>query len=277
MSNPRTLFFCLGIIFILSSCSQEKTNQTSLDTTIADQPVSKVVPKDEPSDEGAELTFDISYIMGKFNPESHPDFEQVELKHADREGLFLRKDAYRDFKRMFEAANAEGVKLQIRSATRNFNYQKGLWERKWTGETNIENGKNALVAYPNPVERARKILLYSSMPGTSRHHWGTDIDLNNFDNNWFENGVGSKLYQWLTAHASEYGYCQPYTAKNELRSSGYEEERWHWSYMPVSAPLTKQAKQTLKNEMITGFKGADVASEVDMVGNYVLGIHPHCF
>jgi hypothetical protein len=28
--------------------------------------------------------------------------------------------------------------------------------------------------------------------------------------------------------------------------------------------------------MIEGFLGAEVAQEVDMVGNYVLGIHEHC-
>ncbi|NJK84501.1 MAG: M15 family metallopeptidase [Saprospiraceae bacterium] len=52
--------------------------------------------------------------------------------------------------------------------------------------------KTAAATTPNPQERALKILKYSSMPGTSRHHWGTDIDLNSFSNSYFEQGEGKK-------------------------------------------------------------------------------------
>lgn len=221
-------------------------------------------------------SFERDYLMGKFDPSAHPDFTTVDVQHADREGLFLRRDTYTAFVRMYDAAKNDGVRLQIRSATRNFNYQKGIWERKWTGETKIENGKDASVAYPDPVDRARAILLYSSMPGTSRHHWGTDIDLNSFNNDWFGEGEGLRLYRWMNTHAHHYGFCQPYSDKSKENRTGYEEERWHWSYMPVSIPLTRQAGKELANDMITGFMGAEAAEEVDMVGNYVLGISSNC-
>ena len=177
---------------------------------------------------------------------------------------------------MYDTAKSAGIDLQIRSAARNFKYQKGIWERKWRGDTKIENGKDASVAYPKPVDRARKILLYSSMPGTSRHHWGTDIDLNQFNNEWFQKGQGAILYNWLVENAGRFGFCQPYTKKDNLRPNGYEEERWHWTYMPVAQKLTALAKDSLQNEMISGFKGAETAKDVDMLQNYVLGIHPSC-
>ncbi|MFZ1581099.1 MAG: D-alanyl-D-alanine carboxypeptidase family protein, partial [Saprospiraceae bacterium] len=60
------------------------------------------------------------------------------------------------------------------------------------------------------------------------------------------------------------------------RSSGYFEEKWHWTYMPVSVLITEQAKTKLTNEMIAGFLGAKTAKEIDVVKNYILGISPSC-
>jgi LAS superfamily LD-carboxypeptidase LdcB len=222
------------------------------------------------------MGFDVQYLMGRFDPAEHPDFTQIPGKYADREGLLLRKDTYEAFLRMHEAAQADGVQLVIRSATRNFNYQKGIWERKWTGQRKLSSGENAAHAFPNPEARALEILKYSSMPGTSRHHWGTDIDLNSFNNSYFEQGEGKKIYDWLSAHAAHFGFCQPYSPKGPKRPNGYNEEKWHWSYLPVAQPLTALAKAALKNEMITGFKGAETATDIMVVDNYVLGINDLC-
>src|SRR5690606_39172936 len=150
--------------------------------------------------------------------------------------------------------------------TRNFQAQKKIWEDKWSGTRRIESGENLAETTPDPTERARKILRYSSMPGSSRHHWGTDIDINNFENDWFTSGEGLKLYNWMKANAGTYGFCQPYSAG---RPYGYLEERWHWSYMPVSAPLTAFAREHLKNEMIDGFLGSETAVSIDIVSRYV--------
>jgi len=114
------------------------------------------------------------------------------------------------------------------------------------------------------------------MPSTSRHHWGTDIDLNNFNNSYFESGEGLKVFEWLEQHAHEYGFCRPYTAKDSLRPNGYNEEKWHWSYTPLSDKFTDIAAQHLKDNMIQGFLGSQVADELDVVENYVLGINHGC-
>ncbi len=221
-------------------------------------------------------TFSLDYLMGRFDPAAHPDFVRIAPEHCDKPDMYLRRDAYEAFVRMYEAARADGIRLIIRSATRPFAHQKRIWEAKWRGERLVD-GMNLAEAIPDPVQRALKILEYSSMPGTSRHHWGTDIDLNAFENSYFENGEGKQIYDWLVAHAHEYGFCQPYTPKGPDRPWGYNEEKWHWSYRPVAARLVALARQRLTDDMISGFEGSETAPAIRVVERYVLGINKACF
>ena len=221
-------------------------------------------------------TITIDYIMGKFEPRESLLFEQIESPYASRKGLYLRKETLKAFVAMWEAAKSDGITLTILSATRNFNYQKAIWEKKWGGSSMLSDGTLASIISDHE-QRAIKILLYSSMPGTSRHHWGTDIDLNSFDNSWFETGQGLKIYSWLVDNGSNFGFCQVYTKKGTSRPLGYEEEKWHWSYIPLAKKLTQYAKMHLDNSMISGFEGAKTASEIDIVNKYVLGINPNCY
>jgi LAS superfamily LD-carboxypeptidase LdcB len=214
------------------------------------------------------LGVDDNYLLGKFDPTKHVDFEMVGAPYTDKAGMYLRKETFAAFKRMYAAALRDGYRLNIISATRNFERQKQIWEGKWQGYA---------AETPVPIERARRILAYSSMPGTSRHHWGTDLDLNDLNNRTFrEGGKLSGLYQWLCRHAGAYGFCQPYTEKGTDRPRGYEEERWHWTYTPLSADLLSAYQTQITNERINGFLGAALAPELDAVGSYVGGINHHC-
>jgi zinc D-Ala-D-Ala carboxypeptidase len=206
----------------------------------------------------------IEYITGKFRPEWHVDFIEVEAQDASREGMMLRKETYEAFKKMSWAAKKAGIKLTIVSATRNFDYQKGIWDEKW---------KKFEKTVKDPAARARKIMEYSAMPMCSRHHWGTDIDIGTVQANFFETPDGKKLYAWLSENAPKFGFCQPYTAG---RPTGYREEKWHWTYLPLAKEFTEFAKKNLKNEQISGFSGAETAALIDVVKNYVLGINVAC-
>jgi zinc D-Ala-D-Ala carboxypeptidase len=206
---------------------------------------------------------DNNYLLGRFDQQEDARFVKLEDAHTrgSARGQYLRKETYEAFKRMAEAAQKDGVQLVIISATRNFFQQKAIWERKWQAESAIES----------EVERAKKILLFSSMPGTSRHHWGTDVDLNNLNNSYFESGEGLKIYEWLKTNAHEYGFCQPYTSKEGGRT-GYEEERWHWSYTPLSNEFLKAYKQTIQLSDIQGFLGHDTAAKIRVIQYYVEGV-----
>jgi D-alanyl-D-alanine carboxypeptidase len=210
----------------------------------------------------------IDFLTGRFDPSRQSGFVKILPQHTDKNGIYLQKEVYEQFKKMREAAAKDGLTLIILSATRNFDAQKRIWERKW----------NNLIAQGRKDESAMalEILKFSSMPGTSRHHWGTEIDLNSLENVWYDSPEGQKLYNWLTTNASKFGFCQPYSTKNSDRPTGYEEEKWHWSYMPLSQKYTRAASEKLEDEMITGFKGSETAKSIGVVEKYVLGIAKTC-
>lgn len=218
---------------------------------------------------------DVQYLIGKFSPSKEVSFTEVAMPYANREGLYVREETFAAFKNMYQAALNDGVKLVIISATRTFDAQKGIWEAKWTGKRIVE-GKNLATAIADPVERARIILKYSSMPGTSRHHWGTDIDLNSMDPKFFDTESGKKMYDWLSKNAASFGFGQPYCAKGEKRTTGYEEEKWHWSYLPVSKQCTAAWKSKVTYADITGFSGSETAEKLKVIDDYVMGINPDC-
>ena len=231
------------------------------------------------SDEHIAMSDTISkkYLLGKFNPATDSNFVRCVAPYAGGSALgqYLQKETWAAFKEMYAAAQKEGIKLTILSATRNFNSQKSIWEAKWTGGRKV-GGQNLSIEIPDPARRAREILKYSSMPGSSRHHWGTDIDLNAFNNAYFKQGKGKAEYQWLQNNASRYGFCQPYTEKNRGGRTGYNEERWHWSYTPLSKPYLAAYIEQVTLKDIQGFKGAETAMASGIIEAYVKGVGESC-
>src|SRR5699024_1377365 len=97
-------------------------------------------------------------------------------------------------------------------------------------------------------------------------------DLNNLTNYYFESGQGKKEYEWLKAHANDFGYYQPYTDKSAYGRTGYNEEKWHWSYLPLAKHFLVYYNKHITVADISGFKGSDLAPEIQMVKKYVNGV-----
>lgn len=218
----------------------------------------------------------LKYLIGDIDPAKDPMFAKIPEKYLGGSRVWGHKDAVDAFVRMAEDAASNGYVLKAVSAFRSFSDQKEIWENKWSGKT-LVGGKKLNVSTPDPKARALKILEFSSMPGTSRHHWGTDFDINNLNNSYFNTRDGKRIYDWLTQHAPQYGFCQVYSAKGaDGRSTGYEEEKWHWSYMPVASWYLKQYPIDVGYERLTGFDGATSAKDINVIKNYVQGINPEC-
>lgn len=202
------------------------------------------------------------FLLGKFDYRTLPHFVKVDKEFSTRT-VYLNGVVYNAFLEMHREAKLEGINLKIVSGTRNFFEQKKIWEKKWEALDSL-----------SPEERARTILEYSAMPATSRHHWGTDIDINNLENSYFEEGRGKAEYQWLVKNASKFGFYQVYTSQDTGRT-GYREEKWHWSYMPLAANYLQQYNELVDYCEISGFEGGELAEEAVMIQNYVNGIAPH--
>lgn len=213
------------------------------------------------------------YLLGRFNPEADNRFEKIpaEYTSSSANGGYLRKEVLQAFGTMRQAAKNEGVTLTIVSATRNFQRQKSIWESKWTGKTLVEGQDVSQIN--DSAARAKIILRFSAMPGTSRHHWGTDMDLNDLEDVYFQTPEGKKVYAWLIANAPKFGFCQPYSSKLNSNRTGYEEEKWHWSYLPLSSELLKQYVKSISVEDLNGFKGNTSAKKVNVIKSYVEGVN----
>ncbi len=109
------------------------------------------------------------------------------------------------------------------------------------------------------------------MPGTSRHHWGADVDINSTEDDYFLSAEGAKVYSWLSSHAADFGFCQPYTSKKDGRT-GYEEEKWHWSYLPLATTFLDQYKKQILYQDLSGFDGSEVAVPLQVIDLYVNGV-----
>lgn len=153
------------------------------------------------------------------------------------EGINLRKEAYEAFIEMRNAAQKDGIDIKIVSSFRSFERQVAIFERKFIKYTE-EQGMEPLAAVD-------KIIEYSTIPGTSRHHWGTDIDI--IDANFKAEGdvlVTEKfekdgpyfiLKAWMDAHSEDYGFFLVYT--DDPKRRGFKYEPWHYSYAPLSIPM----------------------------------------
>jgi len=158
----------------------------------------------------------------------------------------LHYETVASFLAMRDAAREDGIDLGIRSAYRDFDTQLLIWNRKWSGERPIYDRAG------EPVDRARlndfdlveTILFWSAVPGGSRHHWGTDLDLIDvaavppgytvqlLPAEFAPDGIFGKLNRWLEAHLSQFGFFRPYRSDR----GGVSPEPWHVSYAPVSMP-----------------------------------------
>lgn len=222
-------------------------------------------------------TAPVDYLSGRFNPASHEKFVSLQKAGVPERGYpkYLRKEAAEDFKKLIAAFKKDhpNIQLYITSATRPFISQKGIWEAKFNGSRKV-GGKDLSKTIPDHKERSRKILQYSSMPSTSRHHWGTDLDINSLNPAYYTYGEGKIIYDWFEKNAAKYGFCQPY--KNyEERKGGYFDEPWHWTYTPLAKQLLSDWNRYYDEGKINAsFAGSKAA--YNLAPEYVNTINPDC-
>lgn len=156
-----------------------------------------------------------------------------------KNGQRIHQQAVSAFTTMQKAAASAGHNLQIASGFRSYQRQTTIWQRKVS---------LALDSATTDLDTAlHEILRWSAMPGASRHHWGSDMDIYDPDAlagaelqlepwEYSADGPLSELYHWLQQHAGEYGFYWPYGKDR----GGVASEPWHLSFAPLSQVYQQQ-------------------------------------
>ncbi|HET9450449.1 MAG TPA: M15 family metallopeptidase, partial [Aggregicoccus sp.] len=149
-----------------------------------------------------------------------------------------------------DAAAKEGFALEVGSGFRSFERQLLIWNAKARGERPVLDAQEQplSLAALTPLERVHAILRWSALPGASRHHWGTDVDVFDraalapgatFEMRAEESAPGgpfAPMHTWLDANLHRFGFFRPYAEER----GGVSPERWHLSYAPLSIPLQQE-------------------------------------
>ena len=146
---------------------------------------------------------------------------------------------------MHDAAARDGIDLVPVSSYRDFARQATLWNRKWRGERPLYDRSGRLLDHatlrePDLVDA---ILCWSAIPGGSRHHWGSDLDVIDvaampqgyqvqlLPGEYAADGIFARLTAWLDVNMHRYGFFRPFASDR----GGAAVEPWHLSYAPVAA------------------------------------------
>jgi LAS superfamily LD-carboxypeptidase LdcB len=168
-------------------------------------------------------------------------------EHSSTLGKFrLHPQAHDAFLHLQADASEAGIDLQIASGFRSFERQLSIWNRKLSGELAVlgDHGNVLDVRTLTERERVFAVLRWSALPGASRHHWGTDMDV--YDaavmlpegyrlqlteqeaHDYFHH-----LHHWLderVANNTAHDFFRPYAQDH----GGIAPELWHLSYAPVA-------------------------------------------
>ncbi|MGQ4275704.1 M15 family metallopeptidase [Pseudidiomarina sp. E22-M8] len=181
----------------------------------------------------------------------------------------LQGPVFTAYSAMHSAAAEAGVALDIASGFRDFERQRAIWNRKFHGKAPLYSSNGAELDYSSLAvgEIVAAIMTWSALPGGSRHHWGTDLDvydprpfaagkrsLQLVPEEYDEGGPCHELALWLQRHAHDFGFFFPY---RQFRG-GVAAEPWHLSYRS----LATQAQQQLTLEVLENtLAAADVAGK----------------
>ena len=147
-----------------------------------------------------------------------------------------------------EAGLARGIDLKVISGFRPFARQRSIWNRKVSGELALRNRAGEVVSPRDfaPAELLALLSTWSALPGASRHHWGTDVDV--FDaaarpegydvrlvpEEYAPGGPFAKLGAWLDELAADPGFAfaRPYF--------GGEEKNGRLAGVPAVCPVAPE-------------------------------------
>ena len=199
----------------------------------------------------------------------HIDFDSLEAP-VHREIV----DAVQDLKK---EAKGAGFELSIASGFRDFDRQQRIWDNKAKGLWPVVDTKgNTLdINMFTKAQWIEKILRLSALPGASRHHWGTEIDI--YDKQAMvddyqlqlteaetqEGGVFAEMHLWISEQLkhNRCEFFQPYA--RDL--GGVSREPWHLSFRTVA---NRYEKIVTEENLLNFFHSVDFALKLEVFANF---------
>ena len=182
----------------------------------------------------------------------------------------LHSDTLADFLTLREYCAGQGIQLAIASSYRSFNQQLTLWNEKMRGQRPVLDDRGQIVVLDDlsDAEKLPLVLRWSALPGCSRHHWGSDLDVYDLaampagyslqlvPEEYAESGPFHKLGRCFAegfAAGDWRGFFRPYAEDK----GGVAVEPWHISHRGVASAAQsiicpKAVKKVLASVEIEG-------------------------
>ena len=189
---------------------------------------------------------------------------------------FLQTEAAKAFQGLQQSAVNNGFNLQPASSFRDFARQQLIWNGKFSGERKVHDdfGTALELGQLNDWQKCQAILRWSALPGASRHHWGTEIDI--FDPDLLPQGQSLQLEPWeyekggyffelsefLTENLPHFDFALPFMAMPEGKKIGHEP--WHISYLPLADQAAKQFSSEI---LILSWQNEEIGGKTALLEN----------
>ncbi len=162
------------------------------------------------------------------------------------------KPAMEAFWKLREKAAKDGWELVLVSGYRSFEGQRLLWNRYFKRATKDETGDDQ--------KMVKTVMRYTSVPGFSRHHWGTDLDISEKTLRGQlltpDEEISSRVldfYHWMEVNAPRFGFCKVYRGKKGIIA----DEPWHWSFWRLAVAYQHQLETLPSLEKFLRTKGVE--------------------
>ncbi len=237
----------IGLTLFITGCGQEPaTNKNEQSQEKSDKASNDAVKDDEKvtsenpiiSDENMTVTKEVNGRLEIQNPDNilsvvnkvnklpksyYPEdlvipYVVFSFGSQEVEKAHLRQEAATALEQMFAAAEADNIQLVAVSGFRSYERQEQIFADEVAAKGEVE-ARNWVAA-----------------PGESEHQTGLAMDISalNYGGKLDQGFEDTPEFQWLNAHAHEYGFILRYPMGAES-ITGYSYEPWHYRYVGVKA------------------------------------------
>lgn len=177
---------------------------------------------------------------------------------AESVGARIHRNVVDAYLQLRSSAQAAGFDISVLSGYRSFEEQLSIWNRKASGKLAVlgSDARPLDITTLSEKELVFAILRWSALPGASRHHWGTDVDIYDMAARPVSyevqlipaevesGGMFAPLHEWLDrriANQTASGFFRPY----DIDRNGVAPERWHLSFAPVALESARMLTRDL--------------------------------